>query len=153
MRARHIVAYETSHIAMLARSYTSAGLSDAISPFLNEDETFITYDRGSTVIDGFWITGDIRAKQGGYLQFGTGLPTDDRCAWIDIENSNLLGHDPAPLHRAQARRLRCKNPAVIARLDNAYTGHMITHNMQARSHLIEEYTTEQRWTSAEETEW
>jgi hypothetical protein len=89
----------------------SMGLSDAISPFANEDEVFSTYDRrGSTVIDGCWIMGDInRVSQGGYLPFRTGLSMEHRCAWIDIGNANLLGYDPVPIRKAQARRLQCKN--------------------------------------------
>jgi hypothetical protein len=49
--------------------------------------------------------------------------------------------------------LQCKNPAVRARFGNAYTKNMITHNMPARSRIIEEAATEQRWTSTEEAEW
>jgi hypothetical protein len=140
------------HTPYARSQLASMGLSDDIAPFLNEDETFSTYDRGSTVIYGFWITGEIRAKQGGYLPFGTGLPPDNRCALIDIENSNLLGNDPEPIICAQSRKLQCKNSAVRARFENAYTDHMITHNMRARSRIIEEASTEQRWTSTEEAE-
>jgi hypothetical protein len=47
------------HIPQARVQLAIMGLSDAISPFVNEDEVFSTYDRGSTVIGGCWITGDM----------------------------------------------------------------------------------------------
>jgi hypothetical protein len=87
---------------------------------VNEDEVFSTYDRGSTVIDGCWVTGDMWVRQGGCLPFVTCLPTDQMCAWIDIDNANLLGRDPAPIRRVQACRLQCKNPAARTGFEDAY---------------------------------
>jgi hypothetical protein len=37
----------------------SMGISDAISPFVNNKVPFSTYDKGSTVINGCFITGEV----------------------------------------------------------------------------------------------
>jgi hypothetical protein len=58
----------------------SMGLRDAIEPFITEGLSFNTYDRGSTVIDGAWVSCDIRVRSGGYYPFGKGLPTYHICS-------------------------------------------------------------------------
>jgi hypothetical protein len=131
----------------------SMGLRDAIEPFIAEDLSFSIDDRGSKVINGAWVSGDIRVRSGGHLLFGKGLPMDHRCAWLDIDDANMLGNNPEPVRKSKARRLQCRNTQVRKRFEDVYILHLQNNNMPERSQEGERAAKEKRWTLSQEVEW
>jgi hypothetical protein len=59
------------------------GMREVITEF-NGDEGPRTYNRGSKPIDGIFMTQDLYTVQGGYMPFGMGIGSDQRCLWLDI---------------------------------------------------------------------
>jgi hypothetical protein len=126
---------------------SSMGLRDAIEPCIPDGLSCSTYNRGSTVIYGGWVSGDIRVRAGGYLPFGKGLPTDHRCVWLDIDDANMLGYNMEPIRKSQARRLQCRNHQVRKIFEGAYVLHLQANNMLEQRQEVE------RWTLSQEAEW
>jgi len=67
----------------------------------------------STPIDGLWMSQGLQIEQGGYFAYDEVIPSDHRCIWADITFQNALGHNMAPLHKRQPKRLHCKDPRLV----------------------------------------
>jgi hypothetical protein len=66
-------------------------------------------------IDSIWATQGIQIERSGCFPYDQGFAnTDHRCMWVDITYTTAFGHNMAPLHKKQARRLQCKDPRLIA---------------------------------------
>ena len=81
---------------------------------LNGPSTHRRNSNSSAPIDGIWATPGVTIEAGGYFPYdAVFLGTDHRCLWVDITYKKAFGHNVAPLHKKQARRLHCKDPRLI----------------------------------------
>jgi len=55
--------------------------------------------------------------------------TDHRCLWVDITYKTAFGHNMAPLHKKQARRLHCKDPCLIDNYNSLFCRFALSHNL------------------------
>ena len=85
-----------------------AGLVEIISHLHGEDLPR-TQNRGSKPIDGIWVSPSLVACQAGYLPF----EFDHRAMWIDIPHELAFGHNPPPIVKPAARRLKCHDPRIV----------------------------------------
>jgi hypothetical protein len=70
-----------------------------------------TYNRGSTPINGIYVTPTQRGIRCGYDKF----VWDHRLLWIEIPLTVAFGHNLPPIVRATGRRLKCEDPRIVAK--------------------------------------
>jgi hypothetical protein len=93
-----------------------------------------------------------------YLHFSKGFPTDHRCEWMDVDDSNVLGHNLEPILKHKARCLQCCNPQVLKRFDLAYVAYLELNGMsergrgRGRGREVEWAAMKNNWTASQETE-
>jgi hypothetical protein len=68
------------------------GMREVITEF-HGDAGPITYNRGSKPIYGIFMTQDLYIVQDGYMPFGMGIVSDQRCLWLDIRTQVLMGQE------------------------------------------------------------
>ena len=73
-----------------------------------------TYFRGSTPIDGIWVTSNIGIANACVMLAGYGV-RDHRLFVVDLITSTLTGNNPPKIQRPAARRLNTKLPGVAER--------------------------------------
>ena len=95
-----------------------------------------TYHKGSLPIDGVFVTPNITVHKCGYLPFGA-LPSDHRCIWVDLKISKVLGRKMSPLHKPQARRLKCSDPRIMKKWKKVYKRFIKQHNLHSRLFALE----------------
>jgi len=92
-----------------------------------------THNRGTMPIDGIFIpTSLIPAVRSGYFAFGEGIPSDHRAIWLDIPLATLgwfQVSEPVPL---RARRLKCNDPRIIRKYNEALQEQLKLHNLEQR---------------------
>ena len=76
-----------------------------------------TMIKGSKPIDGIFGTNDILPTLSGYQSFDWGMASDHRLLWVDIDTSQILGTNSAPLWKPAARRLKCNDPRTTIRFN------------------------------------
>jgi hypothetical protein len=87
------------------------GMREVLTEF-HGDKGPRTFNRGSKPIDGIFVTQDLYIVQGGYIPFGMGIGSDNRCLWLDIQNQVLMGQDLEQSRKFAARWLKCDDPRV-----------------------------------------
>ena len=103
----------------------NAGLTEAITND-NERLTCPTHSRGSTPIDGIFISHTIHPRASGYLPFGE-FPSDHRAIWIDISHENAFGSNTLKTVRPRARKLKSNDPKVRNKFIKDYENHLRQH--------------------------
>ena len=91
----------------------NVGLTEAI--IARHKETYgelPTHKKGSTPIDGIFVSETIHIECGGYLPFGDG-PSDHRALWIEVKESTLFGYNMEKIVPPQARKLTLEDPRVV----------------------------------------
>jgi hypothetical protein len=74
-----------------------------------------TYHRGSTPIDGIWVSPSLLGFPCGYLAFGDGLDSDHRALWLDLPTTLLFGTEALPSSRMIGRKLTLNDPRIVQR--------------------------------------
>jgi len=87
-----------------------------------------TYERGSTPIDGIYVSSTLQGLRCGYLDF----TFDHRCLWMDIPAPIAFGHTIPPSIARRARRLNCNGPRIVKRYLDVLTSYLEERNMFAR---------------------
>jgi hypothetical protein len=87
------------------------GMREIITEF-HGDTGPRTYNRGSKPIDGIFMTQDLYIVQGGYMPFGMGIGSDQRCPWLDIPTRVLMGQELEQSRKFAAQRLKFDDPRV-----------------------------------------
>lgn len=91
------------------------GLYDPIvTKYRTTQGTAPTQQRGSTPIDGIFISRSLNMETGGYMPFKA-APTDHRPIWIDIKFQDVFGYSMKELVPPQMRRLKHEDPRVVKR--------------------------------------
>jgi hypothetical protein len=110
----------------LSKSLSQLSLSEAILGRHGNDGP-ATHKRNSTgtPIDGIWFSPGLEIQRGGYLEYDAMLQFDHRCLWVDLSFQNAFGHNMAPIHKKQARRLHCRDPRLVQNYIHLY--HQLAH--------------------------
>ena len=77
-----------------------------------------TYKRGSAPIDGLYVSKTLLGLRCGYLKFEEQF--DHRLVWLDVPLEIALGHNLPPIVHAKARRLKCEDPRIVAKYQDAF---------------------------------
>jgi hypothetical protein len=96
-----------------AKALQKVGLREIITK--SRQSTTPTYQRGSTTIDGIFVSQEIIPTQCGYLK----STSDHLCVWLDVEKKALLDLDPNVGPSKQIRRLQCTDPRTIEKYNNS----------------------------------
>ena len=84
-----------------------------------------TQQRGSLPIDGIWVSPTLGNCRCGYLAF----EFDHRLVWLDVPNTIALGHDPPPVTKPAARRLKLFDPRIKKRYLELYKKFLEQHRL------------------------
>ena len=84
-----------------------------------------TQNRGSKPIDGIWVSPTLAGCLNGYLPF----EFNHWGTWIDIPNTIAFGHNPPEMAKPKVRRLKCKDPQIVANYLQLYKGFCLKHNL------------------------
>ena len=95
-----------------------------------------THQKGSTPIDGIYVSYTLQAKQAGYFPFGI-FQSDHRGLWIDVDIHQLLGFKPKPLQTGKIRRLQCNIPHVRRAWQRHYKNFLQQHKLIERQLQLE----------------
>ena len=91
-----------------------------------------TYLRGSTAIDGIYVSSALTHSSCGYLPF----LGDHRPSWIDISYSSLFGE--AALLSSRARRLQLNDPRTVQRYVEFLASYTKDHDLLGRAMVLSE---------------
>ena len=89
------------------------GLKEAIT-YRHGSNPPSTYHRGSSSIDGIFVSRNFLGVDGGYLEYGD-APGDHRGLWIDIPQSTFLGYKMPNVPPKKIRHLQCKHSGSTAK--------------------------------------
>ena len=100
-----------------------------------------TYNRGSNPIDEIFISANLDISACGYLEHGINC-SDHRPIWIDIVKTSALGSKLPPIPFSQARRLKTKDPRIVARYTESLDNYLQSNNFYLRMEkLAQSYST------------
>jgi hypothetical protein len=79
-----------------------------------------TYNRNHQrqPIDGIWVSAGVEIHRAGYLEFGGASPSNHWALWIDFHLTKLFGSTIMPTVRPNARRLKAKDPRLVAKYNS-----------------------------------
>ena len=86
-----------------------------------------TYARGSTPIDGLYVSRSLRGLRCGYLPFHEQF--DHRLLWIDIPFTIAFGHNISEVVKVTARRLKCEDPRIVRKYQDNLKLYLANYNM------------------------
>jgi len=72
---------------------------------------FSTYERGSTIIDGVFMSQNLQIERGGYVSFDDS-PSDHRWLWFDIKINYIVGEAFSMRARPLERKATSKVPSI-----------------------------------------
>ena len=76
-----------------------------------------TYNKGRHPIDEIFTTSGLTIQGSGFLQHG--VNEGDHCPiWVEITQESALGINPPPIQSIHARRLKLKDPKVVAKYNS-----------------------------------
>jgi len=88
-----------------------------------------THNHGQNPIDGIFLpTNIIQSATSGYFGFGKGIPSDHCTVWIDIPLVTLGWFQTPDLVPLRAQTLKCNNPCIIQRYNEALQEKLSLHN-------------------------
>jgi hypothetical protein len=105
-------------------------MKEVIKDFTGE-ELGPTYFRGSTPIDGIWITPDVQIANACVMPAGYGIG-DHRLFIIDIVSASIVGAEPPQIQRPMARRLNTRLPNIAERYAAIYEENVKRHRLIER---------------------
>jgi hypothetical protein len=106
------------------------GMKEVIKDYTGE-ELGPTYFRGSTPIDGVWVTPDVQITNACVMPAGYGIG-DHRLFVVDIVSSSLIGETPIHIQRPGAQRLNTCLPNIAKRYASIYEEKVIRHRLIER---------------------
>jgi hypothetical protein len=95
-----------------AKALQRLGLHDIITKTHRSNTP--TYQRGSTTIDGIFVSSEIVPTQCGYLR----STSDHLCAWMDLD-MKLLFEVNSNAETKKIRRLQCTDPRTVSKYNKA----------------------------------
>ena len=126
----------------------ATGLVDAHKKHLSNTWLPPTCERGSVQIDFMFISPGIRIYRAGFLPFGK-YPGDHRAIWIELVTEDILGTNPEPLRKPEARRLKLQDPRIVKRYQEKLVQFVQASKIDTAIHELERKA-EQEWTEKDE---
>jgi exonuclease III len=87
-----------------------------------------TYQRGTSSIDGIFVSRTFLGVRGGYLEYGA-TPGDHRGIWIDVPQETLLGHKMPIIPPKQMRHLKCSDTKGKHKYKTSLHDHYLHNNV------------------------
>jgi len=113
-----------------------------------------THNRGTNPIDGIFIpTNLIQTVQSGYFAFGEGIPSDHRAIWIDIPLATLGWFTMSESIPLRARRLKCNDPRIVNKYNEALQEKLELHNLTQRMENLTQQVRNNRLTRKQQREY
>jgi len=104
------------------------GLREALLEKYKVPNSFSTHARGSTVIDGVFISQGLMIEAGGYTCIDES-PSDHRWLWFDITTDNLVGGILSERARPLERKATSKVPSIKEQFNFLLNEQILLHNM------------------------
>lgn len=92
-----------------------------------------THLRGSTKVDGMFLSRTLQVTGCGYLPNGRTIG-DHLILWVDVTYVSMLGHTSPKFLSKDARRLQLYDPRIVERYLNIATREVETNNLINRAH-------------------
>ena len=96
-----------------------------------------TYNKGSTPIDGIFLSHTLQATGGGYLPYGY-IRSDHRVLWVDLVEASVLGFNLPKVISPKARKLQYSDPKTVERWKQLYTKYILEHKLHQKAFQLEE---------------
>ena len=93
--------------------------------------------KGSTPIDGIFLSHSLTRQQAGYFPFGI-FQSDHRALWIDIDEAKIFGFKVPNDNPTILRRLQCQVPSVREAWKRHYKNFLVQHKLVSRQLRLEE---------------
>jgi len=92
-----------------------------------------TFQRGRKPIDGIFVAPQLfDIALGGYLSFDKAMPSNHWVIWLDLHIPQVCPQNQEPYSKPAARRLKCKDPQVLARYNAALMDTLTKNNIMQR---------------------
>jgi exonuclease III len=115
------------------------GLQEAILTKHRDKPTVATYNRNHDCkpIDGIFATRGINITAAGYYAFDEAIHSPHRALWVDIDLASVFGTKVGPSDKAEARRLKIKDPRVVKKYNTILTKELLRLKLPHRLFLLE----------------
>ena len=119
------------------------GLREAILTKHRDKPTVATYNRNhdGKPIDGIFATTGLTIIAGGYYAFDEAMISPHRALWVDIDFESAFGTREAPTGKAEARRLKNKDPRVTERYNRILEKELLRLKLPHRLFSLESKVT------------
>ena len=108
------------------------GLKEAFFDKYGENEAPNTFFRGSTTLDGMFISNELHIVQGGYIN--TEDSPGDHCAqWADFMDNDIVGETMEERARPLDRKATSKIPSVRDKFNLLINEELTRHNMKDKT--------------------
>ena len=91
-----------------------------------------TQNRGSTTIDGIFVSKALRIFASGFSDFGDG-PGDHRTVFVDIPKLDIEGHDLSPIQQLPRRRLISTKAKVAGKFNELFLAKVDRNSLSERT--------------------
>lgn len=116
---------------------TRLGLREALLEKHEIKQGFSTYFRGSTVIDGVFISPGLSIEHGGYTSYDES-PSDHRWLWFDIKINKVVGASLHERARPLERKATSKVPSIRERFNELLNEQIVWHKLDSKTHKLDE---------------
>jgi len=115
--------------AVLQTQFLELGL-DVVFTSLHGKQAPATQNCQSLPIDGIFLPCDIIPYcQGGYLDFGNGVPSDHRVIWLDIPSMYICPTATNQPRHMTAWWLQCSDPCIIKQYMELFCQQLLENGM------------------------
>ena len=93
-------------------TFNQVGMSNVVKEFVTDKEGIRSYNRGSKVIDGIWVSCSLlpHVAKVGMATFRTVMNSDHRGIFMDVDLKHILDAPHMEFTTMQFRRLQCSMP-------------------------------------------
>ena len=117
----------------------TCGLTEALT-FKYGSDPPPTYQRGTTSLDGIFVSSQFLGVSGGYLEYGD-APCDLRGTWIDVPQAAFLGYKIPITPVRPPRKLTCHDPRTVRRYQSTLHDLYLKHNVYGRIWALKQQAT------------
>lgn len=104
---------------------------------------FSTYERGSTIIDGVFMSQGLQIDNGGYTSFDKS-PSDHRWLWFDIKIHQVIGEAFVARARPLERKATSKVPSIKENFNRLLNKQVQYHKLDSKVEQLVTFITEQQ---------
>ena len=115
---------------------SSCGLKEALT-HIHGSAPPATYQRGSSSIDGIFVSSDLLGVRGGYLEYGA-TPGDHRGIWIDVPQELFLGYNMPKVPPKTIRHLQRRFPESTQKYKETLHNRFLKRNVYGMIYKLRE---------------